>query len=124
MTKLGKRLPILEAYSERTILKKLEMVNGLIAQAIDDDGDPLDAIDSTSTWQAPMYFKPFVYRNGFLWGEYEEYTGRGKNEVHKERWSKRNMEEGVGWMTDVSRWLRTAINKYQKEKANPKPEED
>lgn len=109
--------------TDAAIQKKVTKVNDLIAKAVDGDGDKLGAIDYSGTWQAPMYFKPFVLRNGFLWGEYEEYTGMGKNKAHKDRWSKKNMEEGIGWMNDVAKWLRRAIKDYEKEKSKPQIEE-
>jgi hypothetical protein len=100
-----------EAMSDNAIQKKIAEINAMIAKAKDADGDLIGVIDKTSTWEAPMYYKPLSYKNGVLYIEYEEYTGR-KNEVHKEKIGKSRMElDGIPTLNNIAKMYRAALKK-------------
>jgi len=93
--------------------KKVDEVNALIAAAIDSDNDPLDVIDSSSTWQAPMQFSPFIFKNGYLYSQYKEMGHKGW-EVKKERYKPTDSYDAYQWLNQVAKWYRTAIKKSGK----------
>lgn len=102
----------LDEATDTSIQKKVDEINALIAKAKDTDGDPLEVIDKTSTWQAYMYYKPITYKNGTLYIEYEEYTGRGKNETKKEKINKSRMEfDGIPTLNDISKMYKAVLKK-------------
>jgi hypothetical protein len=48
------------------IEKLVAGINDLIAQAVDDVGDPIGVVDSSGTWPEPYVYSPIEYRNGHL----------------------------------------------------------
>ena len=96
--------------STTKLQKKIDEVNALIAKAVDTDGDPLEVIDPSSTWEAPLKFKPFELKNGFLYSEYEEYTGH-KKEIKKERFKPADSGDALKWMSQVANWYRKVLKK-------------
>lgn len=107
----------LDPVSPKRMQNKVDEVNALIEQAKDRDGDPLGVIDSSSTWQSAMKFKPFKYVNGFLYSEYEEYDNGMK--FKKERFKPSNSFDAFQWLSQVATWYRRAIKKEQKLNSNP-----
>lgn len=105
---------------ESKVERKVKEVNELIASAIDSDGDPISVIDSSSTWQAPMRYKPIKYSNGVLYLEWSTWTG-SKDEISKEKILKKDIEfDGIPALNEIAKMYRNAIKKD----ANKKPEED
>lgn len=98
------------------IQKKVEEINAMIEKAFDLDGDPLWVIDTSSTWQEPVVYKPIIYRNGRLYIEYfEPYSGK----TVKETILKRNMEEdGYGTLLEIAKMYRRALKKKSNEFKN------
>jgi hypothetical protein len=102
-----------EAFSEKIIQKKVAEINKMISLAINSDGDAIEVIDKSSTWEAPMKYKPIKYSNGGLYIEYEEYTGHGKPAIKKERINKSNMElDGIGTLNNIAKMYRSALKKH------------
>ena len=54
------------------VKKKVDEINELIAKAIDKDGDKIDVLDPTSTWEEPMYYEPITFDNNVLTISYTE----------------------------------------------------
>ncbi len=101
-----------EAMSDTAIQKKVAEINALIAKAFDKDGDPLEVIDKSSTWEAPMKYKPIVYKNKNLFIEYTEYDGSGKDKVHKDRITQARMEfDGIPQLNDIAKMYRAVLKK-------------
>lgn len=101
-----------EAMSDSAIQKKVDAINAMIKVAFDKDGDPLEIIDKSSTWEAPMKYKPIVYKNKNLFIEYSEYDGSGKDKVKKERITKANMEyDGIPQLNLIARLYKAALKK-------------
>jgi hypothetical protein len=90
--------------------KKVDEVNALIAAAIDSEKDALDVIDSSSTWQAPMQFSPFIYKGGYLYSQYKEMGHKGW-EVKKERYKPSDSYDAYQWLNTVAKWYRSAMKK-------------
>ena len=88
--------------------KKIDEVNALIAAAIDTDGDPLGVIDTSGTWQMYMYFKPVIYKNGFV---YTEYTEDGERLPKKERYKPSDSYDAYQWLSQIATWYRRAMKK-------------
>jgi antirestriction protein len=79
-----------------SIEKKVNEVNRLIELANKND---ISVVDSSSTWESPMKYKPIKYSNGTLYIEYEELdlykynrTGVSNWVTKKDKILKRNME--------------------------------
>lgn len=101
-----------EGLSDSAIQKKVADINAMIAKAIDKEGDPIGIIDKSSTWEAPCFYKPIVFKNGGLNIEYEEYTGRSKNEIHKDKIKKADMElDGIPTLNTIARLYKAALKK-------------
>lgn len=104
----------IEEASEASIKRKVDEVNGLIASAIDSDGDPIGVIDTSGTWEEKMYYKPIVYSNGGLIITYEDQAGK----PHKERINKKDMEmDGIPTLNNIAKMYRKYIKK-EKNKAD------
>ena len=73
--------------SAKSDLKKVDKwvkdVNKIIASAVDKDGDPVEVIDSTSTWEAPMVYEPIEFKDNVLKIKYKE-MGNGYKWEKKE----------------------------------------
>jgi hypothetical protein len=65
---LKENAPINEApaSNDPKIEKIVAGINELISKAIDEDGDPIGVIDTTSTWEEPYVYSPIEYKNGAL----------------------------------------------------------
>ncbi len=79
-----------------TITRKVNEVNRLIALGNENN---ISVIDSTTTWEAPMKYKPIKYSNGNLYIEYEQLDLYKNNRTGVKQWItdkykvlKRNME--------------------------------
>lgn len=100
-----------ESVSEKSIERKVAEINAMIAKAIDKEGDPIDVIDKSGTWQEPMIYKPIIYKNGSLIIEYTEPYSPGK--VNKEKISKANMEfDGIPTLNNIAKMYRAALKKH------------
>jgi len=66
------------------IKKRVSEINELIAKAIDNDGDKLEVVDPTSTWEEPMVYEPITFDNNVLTISYKEPWGRKRNELNTE----------------------------------------
>ncbi len=94
----------------KSVEKKVNEVNRLIALAVDTEGDPIGVIDTSGTWLAEMYFKPFKYANGVL---YTEFSQQGEREVTKHKTLKKHMElDGIPYLNDVAKMYRKALKKH------------
>jgi len=72
------------------IEREVAKVNALINSAFDSDGDPIQVIDASSTWEEPTIYKPLKYSNGTLYVSYKE--PYKKNRFINERVLKRDMQ--------------------------------
>lgn len=98
----------LDPVSATKMQKKVDEVNALIAAAKDTDGDPIGVIDSSSTWQAEMRFKPVIFKNGFV---YTEYTQTGETKPNKERYKPSDSYDAYQWLSQIATWYRRAMKK-------------
>ena len=98
------------------IAKKVAEVNALIEK-----GNELgvEVVDSSTTWQSPMKYKPIKYVNGILYIEYEEldlysHLKRGINQwkLKKDKVLKRNMEFDNP-LNDIAKMYRKAIRERE-----------
>jgi hypothetical protein len=60
------------------IKKRVDEINELIYKAIDIDGDKLEVIDPTSTWEEPMIYEPLTFEDNILTISYIEPWSRKK----------------------------------------------
>jgi len=98
------------------IAKKVAEVNALIEKG---NELGLEVVDSSSTWQSPMKYKPIKYVNGILYIEYEELdlylnNRRGINQwkLKKDKVLKRNMEFDNP-LNDIAKMYRKAIRERE-----------
>jgi len=98
---------------ETKIQKKVDEINAMIEKAFDSNGEPLWVVDTSSTWQEPVVYKPIIYRNGRLYIEYfEPYSGK----TVKETILKINMEEdGYGTLLEIAKMYRGALKNKSNE---------
>ena len=102
-----------------TIEKRVAEVNALIKEG---NEKGVEVIDTSSTWQSPMKYKPFKYYNGVLYEEYEELNlysynrGEGtKWETKKYKFTKSGsfgLDDQKGVLNQVARWYRKAIKHF------------
>lgn len=101
-----------------TIEKRVEEVNALIKEG-NDKG--LQVVDTSSTWESPMKYKPFKYSNGVLYEEYEELDlykynkGQGTYWVTKKYTTKKSgggIDDQKATLTQIARMYRKAIKHY------------
>lgn len=95
--------------SPTKLQKKVAEVNTLIAAALDSDGDPIGVVDTTGTWQAEMKYKPIVYKNGFVYIEYEE---QGERKPNKERFKPSDSYDAFETLNYIAKLYRKAIKKH------------
>ena len=95
-----------------SIEKKVQEVNRLIDLANKND---ISVIDSSSTWESPMKYKPIKYSNGTLYIEYQELdlyknnrTGISEYITKKDKVLKRNMEFDNP-LNDIAKMYRKAL---------------
>lgn len=98
----------MDPVSPAKMQKKVDEVNKLIETAKDGDGDPLGVIDTSSTWQAEMRFKPVIYKNGFV---YTEYTQTGETKPNKDRYKPSDSYDAYQWLSQIATWYRRAMKK-------------
>jgi hypothetical protein len=103
------------------IAKKVAEVNALIEKG---NQLGLEVVDSSTTWQAPMKYKPIKYVNGILYIEYEELdlylnNRKGINQwkLKKDKVLKRNMEFDNP-LNDIAKMYRKAIRDREQYFAN------
>ena len=98
------------------IAKKVAEVNALIEK-----GNELgvEVVDSSTTWQSPMKYKPIKYVNGILYIEYEELdlylnnrSGIRQWKLKKDKVLKRNMEFDNP-LNDIAKMYRKAIRERE-----------
>lgn len=94
-----------ESFTEKSIIKLVNEINGLIDKAKDSDGDPIGVIDKTSTWEEPYIYFPIEYTNGKLIIKTKSLY---KNDIEKDIILKRNMEE------DGIPTLKSILKQYKK----------
>lgn len=95
---LNKEIKIVrKSGNEKKYEKQVEEVNRLIQILIDKD---LSIIDGSSTWQAPIKYKPFKYVNGVLYEEYEELDLYKSRKFKKETWNtvKNKVKKQYMWL--------------------------
>ena len=88
---------------KKKVIKLVNEVNALIKSAIDSDGDPLEVIDRTSTWEEPLTYMPIIFneKTGRLTIKYKSWYSRKKG-VQKEVILKRNLEwDGLPFLRDI-----------------------
>lgn len=88
--------------------KKVDEVNALIAAAKDTDGDPIGVIDTSGTWQAEMKYKPVIYKNGFVFIEYDE---QGEKLPKKERFKPSDSYDAYQTLSQIATLYRRVIKK-------------
>jgi len=98
------------------IAKKVAEVNALIEKG---NQLSLEVVDSSTTWQAPMKYKPIKYVNGILYIEYEKLDlyalskrGVQKWDIQKDKVLKRNMEFDNP-LNDIAKMYRKAIRERE-----------
>jgi hypothetical protein len=98
------------------IAKKVAEVNALIEKG---NQLGLEVVDSSSTWEAPMKYKPIKYVNGILYIEYEKLDlyalskrGVQKWDIQKDKVLKRNMEFDNP-LNDIAKMYRKAIREKE-----------
>jgi hypothetical protein len=96
------------------IEKKVAEVNELIEMG---NKNNVSVTDTSSTWQSPMKYKPFVYKNGILYENYEEldlylYSKKGEKNwrIVKHKYTKSG--DGVDTQKEV---LNNVAKMYRKE---------
>ena len=95
--------------SPARLQKKVDEVNALIAAAIDTDGDPIGVIDTSGTWQAEMKYKPVIYKNGFVYIQYDE---QGERLPKKERFKPSDSYDAYQTLSQIATLYRRAIKKH------------
>jgi len=118
--------------SAKSDLKKVDKwvkdVNKIIASAVDKDGDPVEVIDSTSTWEAPMVYEPIEFKdnvlkikykemgNGYKWEKKEETFDMNdyleKGDDSEQYWQ---YDDGFEMLKMIKRMYTKAIKNYKKE---------
>ena len=108
------------------IKKRVDTINGLITKAIDTDGDALEVIDASSTWEEPMVYDPIKFENNVLTISYKEPWGHKRGEVKTEEYDLNKyledeeenywiFEEAKDMLAYVSRMYKKAIKKATRE---------
>jgi antirestriction protein len=102
-----------------SIEKRVAEVNELIKEG---NEKGVEVIDTSTTWQSPMKYKPFKYSNGVLYEEYEELNlysynrGEGtKWETKKYKFTKNSsfgIDDQKDVLNQVARWYRKAIKHF------------
>jgi len=105
----------------KSIQNRVNEVNELIKEG-NDKG--VEVIDSRSTWEAPMKYKPIKYSNGVLYIEYEELNLYKYNRFEGTQWVTKKekitkggvlgLEEQKYTLTLIARMYRKAINHFNK----------
>ena len=98
------------------IAKKVAEVNALIEKG---NSLGLEVVDTSTTWQSPMKYKPIKYVNGILYIEYEKLDlyalskrGVQKWDIQKDKVLKRNMEFDNP-LNDIAKMYRKAIRERE-----------
>ena len=93
--------------------KRVAEVNELINEA---NKQGLEVVDSSSTWQAPMKYKPVKTSRGMIYVSYEKLDlykynkGRGTSwEKKSERWGK---DDAKDILNQIARMYRKALKTY------------
>lgn len=99
------RNSILEGESPK-IKRLVDLINTMIAKAVDSDGDPIAVIDPSSTYEMPYVYQPIVYTNGRLKIVSTDMTGKKEVEVI----NKSNMDfDGIETLKLISKMYRNAL---------------
>ena len=108
---LKENAPINEApaSNDPKIEKIVAGINELISKAIDEDGDPIGVIDTTSTWEEPYVYSPIEYKNGALKITSKSVYGKD-NEVDTIR--KSDMEiDGIPTLRNIMKMYKRVLKK-------------
>lgn len=91
--------------------KLVGVINKMITDAIDSDGDPIGVIDTSGTWEEPMIYSPIIYKNGVLKiSSRSVYDTSGK--PNTEVILKRNMEfDGIPTLLNIKKQYVKALKK-------------
>lgn len=90
--------------------KLVTLINTMINDAIDSDGDPIGVVDTSTTWEEPMIYSPIIYRNGVLKITSRSEYGTGKEST--ETILKRNMEfDGIPTLLSIKKQYTRALKK-------------
>lgn len=90
------------------IQRLVDSINTLIKSAKDSDGDPIEVVDSSSTWEEPMVYEPIIYSNGALKITYTEPRRGSKKSVDVIK--KSNMEfDGIPILKSILKMYKKAI---------------
>jgi len=97
--------------NEPKVEKLVNLINQMITDAIDTDGDPIGVIDTTGTWEEPMVYTPIIYKNGVL-----KITSRSVYDTggkpNTEVILKRNMEfDGIPTLLNIKKQYVKALKK-------------
>jgi hypothetical protein len=97
------------AVNNPKIEKIVAGINELISKAIDEDGDPIGVIDTTSTWEEPYVYSPIEYKNGALKITSKSVYGKD-NEVDTIR--KSDMEiDGIPTLRNIMKMYKRVLKK-------------
>jgi hypothetical protein len=97
------------------IQKQVDEINAMIAEAIDNDGDAIPVVDSTSTWQQPYVYLPIKYSNGTVYIKFYEQGGNQNGVIQKETVRKSDMEYDNP-LPMIARMYRKALKNYKNQK--------
>jgi hypothetical protein len=107
------------------IKKRVSEINELISKAIDTDGEKIEVLDPTSTWEEPMVYEPITFENNVLTISYLEPYNRNKGmntdtvdlNVYLEDIDENHfmLEDAKGDLAYVKRMYNRAIKKATKE---------
>ena len=99
------------ASNDPKIEKLVAGINELISKAIDEDGDPIGVIDTTSTWEEPYVYSPIEYKNGALKVTSKSVYGKDK-EVDMIK--KSDMEyDGIPTLRNIMKMYKRVLKKSQ-----------
>lgn len=92
------------------IQRLVNEINKLIASAIDNDGDPIGVIDSTSTWQEPYTYESIVYNKmGQL---VIKSKSQYNNKIETDVINAKDMEfDGIPTLREIAKQYRRALKK-------------
>lgn len=86
-------------------------LNKLIALAVDEYGDKIGVIDSTSTYENPCEYYPIEYKNGQLKISYKDLHDL-KGIIQQDVILPRNMEyDGIPQLRDIAKQYKAALKK-------------
>jgi hypothetical protein len=98
-----------EAKNNPKVEKLVNIINGMIAKAMDEDGDPIGVIEPGTTYEEPYTYSPIEYKNGTLRITSKSvYNNKPEVDVIS---SENMMYDGVPTLQLIARMYKKAIKK-------------